>query len=70
MTEPLTRMQRGLVGVIVLLGSLCAWRYGEINIPAKADPVNLTENSPVSYPPVMKPHHSRHHPASAYVEGF
>jgi hypothetical protein len=70
MSEPLTLMQRSLIGVIVLLGSLCAWRYGEINIPTKADPVNFAEKSPVSYPQVLKPHLSRHHPASAYVECF
>jgi hypothetical protein len=64
MREPLTLMQRSLVGVIALLGGLCAWRYGELNIPAKAEPVNFIEQSPLSYPPAVKPHHGRYHTAS------
>jgi hypothetical protein len=70
MPEPLTLMQRSLVGVIVLLGCLCALRYSELYIPAKAEPVHFIERSPVSYPSAVKPHHSRDHTASTYTNVF
>jgi hypothetical protein len=65
MREPLTLMQRSLVGVIVLLSCLCALRYSELYIPAKAESLNFIGKSPVSYPSAVKPGHGRYHAASS-----
>jgi hypothetical protein len=65
MREPLTLMQRSLVGVIVLLGCLCALRYSELYIPAKAEPLDFIGKSSVSYPSAVKHGRGRYHDASS-----
>ena len=71
MTEPLTLMQRSLVGVIVLLGSVCAWRYGEINIPARAAPLEFAAKLPITYrPPPVRPRHGDDYSVPAETRAF